>query len=403
MEKIKKAYKNKFIKGGLFLTLSTVIAQGLALPMSIYFTNKMGSIEFGNFSIYMQFLSIINIIGSLNLASCILRGKHEFEEEYDQFFNSIVFLGIGSIITASCIFILGCTVGSSFGIFDFAILPQKAMILMTVHSVFLFLYNANVAKMSSEYKHTEIGIVNVVKTLATYAVVIGFFYCFDFRTYYERILGTILVLGILSVYIMRKQKRGLKWSFKKEFIVFAVAFSTPLIIHTLSSILLNFFDSFYLKVVQEAGLIPEYTQGVYSLAYKIGAMVTVLWGVCNKMWTPWFFENMKKEKYSKINEAGDLYVEGFSFVCFAFLMVLPELGYFIDDPNNLEGFKYVPLIALGCYFIFLYSFPSNTEFYHKKTKYMSFGSLGAVILNIILNLILIPRYGAWAAALTTLV
>ena len=66
------------------------------------------------------------------------------------------------------------------------------------------------------------------------------------------------------------------------------------------------------------------------------------------------------------------------------------------------GKYFLPWIIFGCYFIFLYSFPVNYEFYVKKTNYIALGTSLSAVINLVLNYIFIPTYGSFGAALTTL-
>ena len=53
------------------------------------------------------------------------------------------------------------------------------------------------------------------------------------------------------------------------------------------------------------------------------------------------------------------------------------------------------------YFQFVYLFMYDLEYYHKKSKWIATASVIAAVLNIILNFIFIPIFGAGAACYTT--
>ena len=55
------------------------------------------------------------------------------------------------------------------------------------------------------------------------------------------------------------------------------------------------------------------------------------------------------------------------------------------------------------YFIFLYSFPVNFEFYHKQTKNIAVGTMLAGVLNVVLNFYLIKWIGMTGAAVATFI
>ena len=62
-----------------------------------------------------------------------------------------------------------------------------------------------------------------------------------------------------------------------------------------------------------------------------------------------------------------------------------------------------PILIVGYYLVFCYSFPVNYEFYLRRTKSIAIGTLSAAVLNIILNLALIPVLGLIGASLATLI
>lgn len=57
---------------------------------------------------------------------------------------------------------------------------------------------------------------------------------------------------------------------------------------------------------------------------------------------------------------------------------------------------------LGIICQYIYTHYVNIELHLKKTKYVSFGTIFAALLNIVLNVMFIPEYGFVAAAYTTL-
>ena len=62
----------------------------------------------------------------------------------------------------------------------------------------------------------------------------------------------------------------------------------------------------------------------------------------------------------------------------------------------------IPIMAATQYMVFLYSFPVNFEFFHRKTALIAIGTCCAGGLNILFNFLLIPRYGMMGAAVATL-
>jgi O-antigen/teichoic acid export membrane protein len=86
-----------------------------------------------------------------------------------------------------------------------------------------------------------------------------------------------------------------------------------------------------------------------------------------------------------------------------FILLAPEVYRIMAPQEYWPGISLIPLIALACYFNFLYSFPTSYEFYNAKTKLISLGTICAATTNIICNFIFIPSYGGTGAAVATLI
>ena len=85
------------------------------------------------------------------------------------------------------------------------------------------------------------------------------------------------------------------------------------------------------------------------------------------------------------------------------MLVAPELLLIMGGKEYLETKYLIPPVMVGYVFQFVYSLYVNIEFYHKKQKNIAFGTMIACVINIILNYLLIPKFGYIAAAYTTLI
>ena len=80
----------------------------------------------------------------------------------------------------------------------------------------------------------------------------------------------------------------------------------------------------------------------------------------------------------------------------------PEAIRLLGGDKYLEGKQAVVPITLGVVCQYVYTHYVNIEMHLKKTQYVSAGTVVAAVLNIVLNIIFIPRFGFAAAAYTTL-
>ena len=87
----------------------------------------------------------------------------------------------------------------------------------------------------------------------------------------------------------------------------------------------------------------------------------------------------------------------------ACIALAPEAILIMGGKAYLSGIYCVPPIVLGVICQYIYTHYVNIEMHLKKTKYVSIGTIIAALLNIILNILFVPKYGYVAASYTTLI
>lgn len=80
----------------------------------------------------------------------------------------------------------------------------------------------------------------------------------------------------------------------------------------------------------------------------------------------------------------------------------PEIVRIIA-PRDYWKYEYIVPFVLSACMMVLYRFYTEILLFYKKNLWLSASVLGGAIINIILNVLLIPRFGAVAACYTTVV
>ena len=73
----------------------------------------------------------------------------------------------------------------------------------------------------------------------------------------------------------------------------------------------------------------------------------------------------------------------------------------MSDSTYWESIYIVCPAILGVYFTFMYTIPAQIEYYLKKTKYIAIGTVVVAVVNVVANVILVPRFGYQAAVYVT--
>ena len=140
----------------------------------------------------------------------------------------------------------------------------------------------------------------------------------------------------------------------------------------------------------------------YSVSYSIAMAMVIVTNAINNSYTPYTFEELNKKQTEGVRRNGHLLLVLIGAFCFALMALGPEILAIFAGPEYSEAAGVIPPLSASVYFIFMYSMLSNVEYFYEKTSMISVASVVAAGLNIVLNLLAIPRFGYAAAAWTTL-
>ncbi len=200
---------------------------------------------------------------------------------------------------------------------------------------------------------------------------------------------------------------GLTWylfrrvgiEFSKEKYQQMLKFGTPVIPWWLANFVLVFSDRYFLNYYVDTASV-----GIYSLAYKFAFLMSALaYSPFETVWTSQRFEIAKRP------DARELYARVFLYMNVMLGVIGLGLSLFVRDvlsvmssPAFLPASRVVPLL-IAAQVVFTWAGYWTLGIYITgRTKVMSIGALVLVPITLILNYLLIPRFGMFGAAMATL-
>ena len=186
--------------------------------------------------------------------------------------------------------------------------------------------------------------------------------------------------------------------YNKIYWIHALKFNIPLIPHYLSLVLLGQSD----RIMIERYCGADKT-AVYNLAYQISMVMTIFISAINNSFVPWFYEQMKKSNRFRIGQVSKTLCVFVGSMTIGAILVSPEIVQILGTQEYYDAIWIVPAVAGSTYFTFCYGLFSNVEFYYGATKYVMIASMLGSLTNVILNFMLIPKFGFIAAGYTTLI
>jgi O-antigen/teichoic acid export membrane protein len=349
--------------------------------------------DFGILAVFSSLTSLLLTVLSLNVYTSITR--YYFEENSDiASFLSSVFASV-LVITAG-LFPFVMYFKEEIAVFMklpvnlvFYILPL--LVLFSLRSIYSQFFRAR-------EKSRILSRVNIYYAVFYAFIVILYLVLANKKSYIVVIWASVTVQSILAVYILFNLKSYLKIAgVKTEHIKYALAYGIPLIPYTLSTQLLTSFD-----VLLVNKYLGAEQAGFYSIAYKIGSLLLIFIIALNSAWTPKYMRYMNKKDYAShieysVKITKSTLLAALIIICYGDIFA----SAITPDVYN-EGFVVVAPVVVGYVFYLMFVIYNKHTTYFKKMIYQSAVAVIGGGVNIVLNIIYVPRYGIIAAAYTTL-
>ncbi len=377
----------------VFNIASTIILQGLAFFSGPIFSGMLGTNNYGIAAVYLTWVQLATTVFPLQAGGTVALARVNYPlEDQPEYQSSVLTLSTilyacFSVITIIIIFLLRPKFSIPMPMVLFALTQGWGMYCVG------FMNN----KFTYEFKADKNFILSVLTSASTIALSIFLIRLFPSATnYWGRIIGqsvTYTAIGsVIFIYILLYGKK----TYSREYWRFTLPIALPTVFHLLANLVLNQSDKVMLQ-----NLISNSSAGVYALASTFGAVLYTIWTALNNSWVPFYYEYTRTGHIDEMKKHARNYIELFTVVAMGFILLSREVFHIYAKPNFWGGTDLIPLFAIGYYFVFLYSFPVNYEFYNKKTKIIAAGTTIAALSNIVLNYFLILRLGIQGAVIAT--
>lgn len=394
MKKINERLSNISIpvKASIAYVICNLIQKGIQFITVPIFARILLPDEYGQFTLYQSWLTLITVLATLNLSAGVFNnGMVSYPRDRDQYTSSIQ--GLSSLI--SSFFILLYLLFSDKWA-AFLGLPKIVITFMMLEIFFTPAFGFWTARQKYEYKYKTLVIVTIC--IAVIQPVIGLF-CVEHSSHpgSARVLSVcminILVGLIFYIYNFYKGKQF----YKKNYWIFALKFSIPLIPHHLSGSILSQSDRIMISRFFDDG-----KAAIYGVTYQAGMVMNLVTRAVMGALTPWVYDNMKEQKYKKVFTTFEKLWMGMGFIVMIPILFAPEVIYILGGDAYKEGMFIVSPIAVSEYCSFVCCTFSAILYYFAKTGYIMISTLFTASVNLLLNFFMIPWCGYVIAAYTTL-
>ena len=383
------------IKMSFWLLVCSFLQKGIGMITTPIFTRIMTDMEFGRFSVYSSWLNVITVFVTLNISgNCYIRGLVVNDDQKEKYTSSLLGLTTFLTVLSFLIYIILNSVIERMTGLNFFLVG-----MMFIEMIMTATFNFWINRQRVDFKYKAVVIVTLIFSVLRPLVSVFAIMNVDKNIQVEARVGAIAAVDVIMfswiyIYLLVKGKKFYYKPYWKESLFFCI----PLIPHYLSNVLLAQSDRIMINKFCGSA-----KAGYYSVAYSIAMVMLIFNSAVSSSFTPWLYKKIKEKKLVKIGNISYALLLMIAALNFILVAIAPELMKIMGPASYSSATWVIPPVTISVYFMFMYDLFAAFQFYYKKTRWITWATLGSAFVNIILNYIFIRLFGYVAAGYTTLI
>ena len=346
--------KSSLFKSSSVYTISSIINASIPFILLPILTRRLSPSDYGIVAMFQLLVSIIYPFIGINLEGAIARKYYDnLNTDFSRYIGSCFVISIVSFVIISIIFYANLK-----WLAHLVSLPENWMIFVLLTAFSQFSIAVLLVLYQTSLKPIKYGIIQISQSVLNILLTLLFiiYYKKTWEGRLEAIFISTFFFAILSIFLLIKSNKINLRSEKANYL-HALKFGLPLIPHAIGAMLFTSIDRFFLT--KKFGL--EQT-GNYTVAYQIGAIVSIITVAFNNAFVPWLYENLKKNDFDlKVKIVKFTYVYFFILITGAILLLVSFpliVNLFINNKYNTVN-SYSLFIVLGLVFQGMYFMVTN--------------------------------------------
>lgn len=394
--------QHNLLKNSFVYIMGHVLARGLNFIIQItLWSNIFPPSDYGNIAYCFVFISFMSVILPLGLDAALMNYYVREKKRESYLSNTFVLIAVILLIALGIFLIFAKQIA------PFAIHQNNMLLYYLSLAILAFdvLNNQALLILRAEGKalaYTGLSIAEIlVRTAVLLILVLSLTRNISFALWANAASSAFLCI-VLMIIILPKIKLEL---ISKKIMHMLLLFGLPFFLSGIFERTIEMADRRLVGYYMGADAV-----GLYVACYTLGSLIRMLIIGFNAGWHPYFLSKIDEEKGQKeINRVYEIAGMLFIFIWFIASVWMPHIiriplgqGRAILNPAYWSGESIIPVI-MGAYLLMGFYMLQMPGIYKRKRTGLIVVFLGAgALVNVVLNIVLIPRWGllgaAWATA-----
>lgn len=364
---------SRVIKAGVGYLIGNCLVKGMAFFSLPLFTRLMTPENFGLYSIYLSYEAIIVLIIGLALHSSIKNAYYDFKENFNAYIASCTSMMI--LVFFLCLFLAAVFIQDIVVVTKFKPLIIYCLIFHGFAGAIFAVYNVY---LSIFYEYKKFVIISFINTVFNIVLSIALMlFVFQDNTYIGRILGTVIPYCFMAVFIIYLFYKKNMTIFSPKYWKYGIGYSLPIVLHGMSQVGLGYANRIIIQ-----NFFGDFYAGIFSFSFILNTIFLLIINSLENSWSPWFYEKLNDKDYFSIRKRYKQLLYGMTIVLNLLLFFAPELIAFLAPDSYSQAIYTAVPLCISAFFIFLYKFPAEVEYFFGKTRSIAFATIIAALLNV---------------------
>lgn len=377
--------------------VSSIIAKIVGFILLPIYTAKLSPTEYGIIDLLTLIGVLINGVISIQITQGMARYISDKSTSFDEVkkyastsFYFVLFANLGVLI-----------LGAIFsGFLSEQLIAPKTTELFLCFLATIFIGNL-LSFFDVYYRYLRkvlfFSIANLIYSLLNIAAIFYLIVALDFGVFGVYIGSIASGMAFLFYYVF-KERKVVFGSFEREKLKKMTSYSLPLVPAAIASVGLMLSDRWFIK---------EYLSfdslGVYGVGAKFASVITIVASAFSFAITPIVYNSYNEKTFGKdMSLIFKMFVYLGTFCFFVLSFFSKETLLVMVDEKFQHAYYIMPIFyyTIGMSSLLIFGPGLRVKF---KTKILSYINVGAVLLNIGLNFLLVPMFQEFGAAISTII
>ena len=393
----------KTIKTAFWNTIANVISLTVGTVMVPIITRVISQEELGIASTFVANRNTLVILATLAIYAFVNRAMIEFpNNQIDFIFSTSIFIIIAVVVCFIVSFPFKQVIMHLLSLDEF--LYYWLFVSMACFSLY------SVASYYCIFKNYSYIVFAIVLTVGPVSQLlsVALAYAMPGVGHIGRVVGLdavyVLVSFILIACLLRTKLKTTSRAysgtsdivFRPIFVKKALLFSVPLIPHLLSQMVLTQCDLTMISYITG----PE-NSGIYSMGHTVSNLAYTVMTQLMAAWSPWVYRRIQNGNIEAVKKNSSMMLVLGAYLSCGLMTIAPELIHLFLPSSYEPTTGIIAPLTMAMFLSFIYLFFYDLEYFYKKTHWIAIASIITAILNIALNLLLLPRFGYLIACYLT--